>query len=411
MTAVAQAAFRQFICRACGYIYDEALGDPDGGQAPGTRFEDIADDWMCPTCGVGKGDFEPYAGASVTQAVQATAPVSARHAALPFVIIGGGIVGWAVANAVRALDAAWPIVMISGCGACVYLKPLLSVAIAQGRTATSVITESGDAAAQRLNLRLMRETWVSGVDAPRHRVRTTRGEIAYGQVVLALGAAPAPLPLDAESNRHLWRINHLDHYARFRAAVGDAPKHIAIVGAGLVGCELADDLAGAGHRITLIDAAVQPLPGLASAEMAQSFVQKLAVSGVRFIGAARLLSVRKVSSGIDLDLGNETLHADLALAATGLRTEARLARTANLTFDNGFAVDPLTMRTSDAAIYALGDCASFSGKTYRFIEPIHRQAVVVAAALLEQPSAGFALRDVPVRLKPRSMPLTFSLAA
>ena len=45
-------------CNVCGWTYDEALGDPEHGIAPGTRFEDIPDDWECPDCGVGKADFE-----------------------------------------------------------------------------------------------------------------------------------------------------------------------------------------------------------------------------------------------------------------------------------------------------------------------------------------------------------------
>jgi rubredoxin-NAD+ reductase len=45
-------------CNICGWIYDEALGDPEHGIAPGTRFEDIPDDWSCPDCGVLKADFE-----------------------------------------------------------------------------------------------------------------------------------------------------------------------------------------------------------------------------------------------------------------------------------------------------------------------------------------------------------------
>ncbi len=49
-----------YICRACGLIYDEEKGDPDSGIAPGTRFEDIPDDWECPLCGVTKTDFEPF---------------------------------------------------------------------------------------------------------------------------------------------------------------------------------------------------------------------------------------------------------------------------------------------------------------------------------------------------------------
>ena len=53
-----ESPWRQFICRVCGLIYDEELGDPDSGLAPGTRFEDIPDDWECPLCGVTKTDFE-----------------------------------------------------------------------------------------------------------------------------------------------------------------------------------------------------------------------------------------------------------------------------------------------------------------------------------------------------------------
>lgn len=53
-------AFRKWICAVCDYVYDEALGDPDHGLAPGTRFETIPDDWSCPDCGVTKADFYTF---------------------------------------------------------------------------------------------------------------------------------------------------------------------------------------------------------------------------------------------------------------------------------------------------------------------------------------------------------------
>lgn len=49
---------KKFECTACGYIYDEALGDPDSGIAPGTKWEDVPEDWVCPVCGVSKDEFE-----------------------------------------------------------------------------------------------------------------------------------------------------------------------------------------------------------------------------------------------------------------------------------------------------------------------------------------------------------------
>ncbi|MBL0700858.1 MAG: rubredoxin [Desulfosarcina sp.] len=47
----------KYVCEGCGYVYDQAEGDPDNGINPGTKFEDIPDDWVCPVCGVGKDDF------------------------------------------------------------------------------------------------------------------------------------------------------------------------------------------------------------------------------------------------------------------------------------------------------------------------------------------------------------------
>ena len=49
----------KYICEICGYVYDPAVGDPDGGIPAGTAFENIPDDWVCPICGVGKRDFKP----------------------------------------------------------------------------------------------------------------------------------------------------------------------------------------------------------------------------------------------------------------------------------------------------------------------------------------------------------------
>ena len=58
---LAEAATDQkWICESCGFIYHPEEGDPDGGIAPGTAFEQIPDDWFCPVCGARKKDFVPY---------------------------------------------------------------------------------------------------------------------------------------------------------------------------------------------------------------------------------------------------------------------------------------------------------------------------------------------------------------
>jgi rubredoxin len=52
---------KKYVCTVCGYVYNPADGDPDSGVKPGTAFEDIPEDWVCPVCGAGKDSFEAQA--------------------------------------------------------------------------------------------------------------------------------------------------------------------------------------------------------------------------------------------------------------------------------------------------------------------------------------------------------------
>ena len=54
---IKRMSMKKYVCIPCGWVYDPLIGDPDGGIKPGTAFEDIPDDWVCPLCGAGKDDF------------------------------------------------------------------------------------------------------------------------------------------------------------------------------------------------------------------------------------------------------------------------------------------------------------------------------------------------------------------
>ncbi len=60
MGYLAENKMKKYICTVCGYVYDPEVGDSDSGIEPGTAFEDIPDDWVCPVCGAAKEDFELY---------------------------------------------------------------------------------------------------------------------------------------------------------------------------------------------------------------------------------------------------------------------------------------------------------------------------------------------------------------
>jgi rubredoxin len=59
LTKKKEELYMKYVCTACGYEYDPAVGDPDNGVAPGTAWEDVPEEWVCPLCGVGKDLFEP----------------------------------------------------------------------------------------------------------------------------------------------------------------------------------------------------------------------------------------------------------------------------------------------------------------------------------------------------------------
>src|SRR5690349_16898028 len=149
---------KKWLCIICGLIYDEALGWPDDGIAAGTRWEDVPQDWLCPECKVGKSDFEmieisdPVTAAPVIAAVTAlpiAAPVEATRPVGPVVIIGSGHAGYGLAQALRKQDPNLEIRVLTRESGHVYSKPALSIALAQGRSAAALASESPLAVEQR----------------------------------------------------------------------------------------------------------------------------------------------------------------------------------------------------------------------------------------------------------------------
>jgi rubredoxin---NAD+ reductase len=104
--------------------------------------------------------------------------------------------------------------------------------------------------------------------------------------------------------------------------------------------------------------------------------------------------------------GGESLTVDHVVVAAGLQTPGHLARSAGLAFNNGIAVDAGTLATSVPGIHALGDCISIDGEVSRYIEPIGRQARLLASRITGDPGAPYAASRVPLRIKTTSLPFT-----
>jgi rubredoxin-NAD+ reductase len=410
--------WREYLCKACGYIYNERDGDVDSGLAPGTRFEDIPEEWYCPICGVTKTDFvfveAGRAGALSTRSSSSTSLPRDNNSSrrsnkkiYDVLIVGGGTAAWKIAEVLRATSQDISIAMVSQCEADRYDKPLLSVAMARNLSLSGLVKETGAAAALRLQVALFSNTTAISINTSHQALRTTLGSIHYQHLVIAQGARsvlPAHLPAE-----HCWRINHLNQYARFRNALGSTPRRVLVIGAGLIGAELTNDLALAGHHVTLVDIAPRPLARLLTqAEQAEALLKAWEPLQIEFLGNTEVLEVKPSSvQGYEVRLSHERhVAVDEIVVATGLKTCDRLANSANLAWNNGIVVDSTTLVTSTEGIYALGDCISIAGETSRFIEPIGRQARTIASQIVGDALIPYQNQRVPVRIKTTSLQLT-----
>jgi rubredoxin-NAD+ reductase len=192
-----------------------------------------------------------------------------------------------------------------------------------------------------------------------------------------------------------------------RAALGESAKDVVIVGAGLIGSELANDLALGGHRITLLDVMPEPLARWQADAAGTQLLDAWQDLPIRFVGGVQVASVEKVGEKVRITTAcGQKFAADQVIAAAGLVTPPRLAQSASLAWDSGIAVDAATLQTSDPRIHALGDCITIAGQASRYIEPIGRQARAIAAHLCDREPVPYVAKPAVVRVKTTSHPMT-----
>ena len=171
----------------------------------------------------------------------------------PVVIIGSGLAGYAVARELRKLNTEIPVIMLSADHGGFYSKPMLSNALATGKTPASILTSDAALMSSQLKITIRPFTRVNTIDQSGNSILLENGEnLSYSHLVLALGADPIRLLLSGGVVEEVLSVNDLDDYRRFREALKDK-KEIAILGAGLIGCEFANDLAISGYQVHVID--------------------------------------------------------------------------------------------------------------------------------------------------------------
>jgi rubredoxin-NAD+ reductase len=320
----------------------------------------------------------------------------------PIVIIGSGLAGYNTARELRKLDRDSPLLIVTANGGEFYSKPTLSNALAAGKTPAAIPLNSAQQMAAQLSASVRVHTQVHAVDTSARTIRIGDETVGYSKLVLAVGAEQIRLPLEGDAADAVLSVNELDEYARFRAAI-EGKESVAIIGAGLIGCEFANDLAATGLRVDVIDIAEHPLPRLLPPAGGAFLRDKLAGLGVAWHLGTSVTAVNRVNDRLQVTLGSGgKIVSDVVLSAIGLRPRTELARTAGLKVYRGIVVDR-RLAASVGDVYALGDCAEVEGLVLPFVMPIMHAARALAAILAGKPAV-LAYPAMPVLVKTPACP-------
>ncbi len=329
----------------------------------------------------------------------------------PIVIIGSGMAGYTVAREFRKLNPEQELVMISADDAVNYAKPTLSNALVGNKAPDQIAL--GDAAkmSAQLNIRIETLTEVTALQSEQHQIILkkdgTETAQPYSQLILAVGANPVRLAIAGDGSDDIHVVNNLNDYKTFRENLSlRNDKRVVILGAGLIGCEFANDLQNTGHKVTVIDLAPQPLGRLLPAHVATAFKENLEETGIRFVLGTTVEKISRVEHGdYQVVLANgQSLTADIVLSAIGLQPQLALAKSAGIETSRGILTN-LQLNTSHADIFAVGDCAEVNGLLLPYVMPIMQQARALAKTLNGE-STAVHYPAMPVAVKTPAAPLT-----
>jgi 3-phenylpropionate/trans-cinnamate dioxygenase ferredoxin reductase subunit len=275
-------------------------------------------------------------------------------------IIGAGQGGYQAAASLRDAGYGEPVILIGDEPDAPYQRPPLSKAYPLGETTAERLMLRPLNYFDKHSIDLRTNERVTAIDRQARAVRlASGGSIAYDHLVLATGARNRLLPVpgaDLDGVLYLRTREDADRIQqRFEAA-----QSVVVAGAGFIGLELAAVASKRGKRVTVVEPLARCMSRAVSPTMSQFFAEAHTGWGVDLRLNTRLAAIEGNGGGVTgvMTVEGDSIAADLVLVGIGIEPCADLARDAGLAVDNGIAVDSYLL-TSDPAISAVGDCASF----------------------------------------------------
>ncbi|WP_267257062.1 FAD-dependent oxidoreductase [Coxiella endosymbiont of Ornithodoros maritimus] len=291
--------------------------------------------------------------------------------------MGSGLAGYLFAKELRKLDTTTPLEIITANEGVFYSKPLLSTALTNKKSADELAVCTADKMASQLQAIIHTHSMVEVIDPISQTVTTSHKKIAYKKLILACGSYPIAPSLQGNAVSDVHCVNDLTAYGRFRRSINNK-KRIAVIGAGLVGCEFTNDLVSGGYQVEVITKEPYPLAKFVPESIGRALQQALTNKGVHWHLQQVASTVNRHQKDYEISMTKgKTVAADGIFSAIGIRARCDLAESIKLDQKTGIIVDRY-LKASIENIYALGDCAEVAGEIRQYIAPLLQCARALA---------------------------------
>ncbi len=313
---------------------------------------------------------------------------------MKIIIIGSGIAGITFAEKARELMPEASITLLTRETYGYYSRPMLSRGFSKENIEETIVLKPFNKILEK-NICIISGVDVTGINRDKQTINV-KGideieELGYDKLVIATGSAafiPPPFVADRDNFYLFNSLKDLKQLRKFRQTFIEKQQtpHWAIIGGGLIGCELASDLAVSGDQVTIFHAMDRLMERQLVEEDSENLKMVMQSSGINVLFNQAVQEFSKIGTKVGVTVGDHQTEFDAVVVSCGFKPRTELAAKADLSIGRGIKVNQ-TLQSSDENIYALGDVAEFpNGKLYAFISPIRNQARWLASFLSGQES-------------------------
>ncbi|MBC7001039.1 NADH:flavorubredoxin reductase NorW [Photobacterium sp. BZF1] len=297
--------------------------------------------------------------------------------AYPIIIIGSGFAALQTVKMLRRTGCTESIELFTAGNGCEYSKPDLSHVFSKDQWPEELASSTARELEEEHGIKVHTNTYVQNINHEAHTIKANDQFYTYSKLVIATGASTFVPPIKGIDESIVATLNSLEEFKANKLKIDEA-DHVSVIGGGLIGVELALDLAKVGKKVTIIEPSSHLLSSLIPDFVAAELQKSLSEFDIKVLTNSLVEKALSNGNGTMLFTNQDVaVYSDVVLSAAGVRPNISLATESGIATNQGIVVNE-EMKTSAPDVFAIGDCAEINGRVLAFLQPAVMSASVIA---------------------------------